>query len=116
MNNDPYKPPSSQIDHDQDNITKQKTVRLKWITFVLLSLIGIPGLFVTGCGILFIPAGGVGLFFCIPAAVVCYCVFRGFRTIFSKRGRDYAQLRSTFFIALLGVLVLLSFLFIIYLS
>ncbi len=120
MNHNPYRPPSSQISLDQDNI-KQKTVRLKWITFMLLLLIGLPSLFIIVYSIFFILPGDAestpfipaASDFFIPAAVVCYCVSQGLRNLFSERSQDYQQLLyGTFSTTLLGIFTLLSFIFI----
>ncbi len=105
MNHTPYNPPNSQFNQDDSGGKPQKTW-LKWLTFVLLSLLGIFGLFVTGCGIMFIPYGGIGLLFSIPAAIVCYLVYKGLRTIFSKRASDKSLLFPIFCVTLISILAL----------
>ncbi len=107
MDHNMYQPPKSDLG-DATNIADQsKLIRLKWITFFLLILIGVPGLFVTGCGIMFIGYAGIGLIFAIPGAIICYGVFRGLRTIFSERGKSYTQLKETFTATLLAFVILL---------
>ena len=108
---DMYQPPQSELIKEEKLTNQKKQIRLKWITFFLLLLIGLPGLFVTGCGIAFISYDGVGLIFAIPGVIICYCVFRGLRTVFSKRGKDYARLKETYTISIVSFIILLLLLF-----
>jgi hypothetical protein len=112
MDDNIYQPPKSDLVDQADMANQQKLIRLKWITFFLLILIGLPGLFVTGCGIMFVGYAGIGLIFAIPGAIVCYCVCRGLRTVFSERGKDYAQLKETYVISLSFFVIVLFLLFV----
>ena len=111
MNDDMYQPPQSELINGYELANQKKLVRLKWITFSLLLLIGLPGLFITGCGIVFISYSGIGLISAIPGTIICYCVFRGLRTVFSERGKDYARLKETYTIAIISFIILLFLLF-----
>ena len=116
MNNNEDKPPNSQL-----NLDNNGQVVKKWLTFILLSLLGIFGLALMARGIMSVPYYGIagfllGLLFSIPGATVCYLVYKCFRTIFSRQVDYDRQLHPIFCTSLVSVLILLLILAFIYIA